>query len=253
MKNFTITFLSLFLGLSALSQSIPTYCISFGSGQGGGNLCGIATFDGGCVIGGFSFYGGSGQNGYIAKYDGNGNISWSHDIGSGSTNDFYGITETADHHILVAGYLGGKMVVIKYTAGGVQVWAKSISVLSLTYGYSIIQTSDGNILISGTSYDFSNFYTVVIKLDSDGNLLWNKNFNKDFDTGDEGHSCIETADHHYIIEIYGASLNDFFYILALDTDGSQLWSKQSANSGVADGLIATADSGVVVAGYSTLR
>ena len=250
MKNFTATLLLLLLCRIAAAQSIPTYCSSFGSGSGGRNLCGVATFDGGYVVGGISYYGGNGQNNYIGKYDINGNIAWQHDVGSVTTDDFYGVTETADHNIVVVGVQSGTMIIIKYTSDGVQLWAKKLSVLITTYAYSVIETSDGNLLITGSSTDiFTAYYAIVIKLDSDGNLLWNKNFDVGFDSSDDGYSCVETADHHYIIGIYGASINDFFYILSLDTAGNQLWSKQSSHSGVPYDLVATADSGVVVAGY----
>ena len=201
-------------------------------------------------MGGISYYGGNGQNNYIGKYDINGNIAWQHDVGSVTTDDFYGVTETADHNIVVVGVQSGTMIIIKYTSDGVQLWAKKLSVLITTYAYSVIETSDGNLLITGSSTDiFTAYYAIVIKLDSDGNLLWNKNFDVGFDSSDDGYSCVETADHHYIIGIYGASINDFFYILSLDTAGNQLWSKQSSHSGVPYDLVATADSGVVVAGY----
>lgn len=235
---------------TASAQSVPTFCTSFGSGEFDKGLCGTKTYDGGYAVAGISYFG-SFQNNYIVKCDAAGNVVWQHDVGSDFTDDFYGITETANHDLVAVGLMNGKAVAARYDANGALVWSKEISVQALCSATGVTETSDGYLLITGESRNAlgGNEQCEVIKLNSSGNLVWVKSFYNFGDSGDIGYAGVETADHRYVIGGLAASIENFFFLLALDTAGNELWTKLSSNSGVVYDLVATPDSGVALAGY----
>jgi len=57
-------------------------------------------------------------------------------------------------------------------------WAKSYGGTEHDYAASIRQTPDGDYLVAGHTYSFGNgYYDVwVLKLDSNGNILWQKTY-----------------------------------------------------------------------------
>jgi hypothetical protein len=135
-KKYFLLFLisPIFLFITAencIAQSIPTFCLSLGL-NASRNLSGTVTYDGNYVVAGI-VDAGSNQNNFVAKCDGEGNIVWSHDLGTNSTDDFYGIMETSDHSIVVVGYTIGKMCMVKYDHDGNELWKKDIVVQNLMF------------------------------------------------------------------------------------------------------------------------
>jgi hypothetical protein len=139
---------------------------------------------------------------------------------------------------------------VKYDLDGNEIWKKDIIVQEFDVLYDIIETSDGNYLLTGTAEtSFPDYnYCAVIKVTPDGDLLWNKNFYGTYH-GEIGYSLIETADHRYVIGGYSIWFSDQYFLLCLDESGTIQWIKKSVDGGVAYDLVATDDSGVVVAGY----
>ena len=253
MKKILLLLLLFFGSKISYSQTVPTFCASYGTSAFERNQCGVATFDGGYAAAGISFSSVYNQDNYIVKFDASGNVLWSAVTGSDAVDDFFGITETSDHHLIVVGLRDHHMIVMKYDEDGNMIWSKQIVIQTFDELSDVTETSDGNYLLTGDTRDDATgwSYCSVIKIDSDGNLLWNKNF-YDFYRAETGYTCVETADKRYVVGLYSAAFSNAIMIISMDEDGVVQWTKKSDYSGVAYDMVATSDSSVVIAGYICL-
>ena len=120
---------------------------------------------------------------------------------------------------------------------------------------SIVQTSDkGYILAGGTkSKGKGNFDVWVIKLNSSGDMVWDKTFG---DTGnDAAYSIIQTLDGGYILAGYiskGASNRDI-WVIKLNSKGDKVWDKKfgGAFEYESRSIIQTSDGSYILAGHTT--
>ena len=123
---------------------------------------------------------------------------------------------------------------------------------------SLIQTTDGGYAVAGATYSKgaggADFW--VIKLDSQGNMVWDKTYGgSDIDWA---FSLIQTTDGGYAVAGYtsskGAGDRDF-WVIKLDNQGNKIWDRTYGGSG-ADGalsLIRTTDGGYAVAGFTSSK
>jgi hypothetical protein len=129
-----------------------------------------------------------------------------------------------------------------------------------TYGggeaYSIQQTSDGGYIVAGYTGSFGaggrDFW--VIKLDSSGNITWQKTYGGY--NHDEAYSVQQTSDGGYIVAGYtysfGVGSHDF-WVIKLDSSGNIIWQKTYGGTGVdtAQSIQQTLDGGYIVTGTTT--
>ena len=119
--------------------------------------------------------------------------------------------------------------------------------------HSLIQTTDGGYAVAGGTRSYgagsSDFW--IIKLDNQGNKLWDKISGGS--SGDYVLSLIQTTDGGYAVagytRSYGAGEADF-WVIKLDSDGNREWDKTFGGSDYdcAESLIQTTDGGYAVAG-----
>jgi hypothetical protein len=164
------------------------------------------TSDGGYIVGGFTSFP---VKSWMLRLDSNGDIVWQ------KTYDeiiqFYAVQQTANE-----GYVAiGPNNVLKIDSDGNVAWHKVIK--ELPELNSIQQTSDGGYIITG-DHSNSDYNILVIKLDSNGNPLWQKTY-----YGTYSYSIQMTSDGGYIVagEKYGA----YALVFKLDSSGNILWQK----------------------------
>ncbi len=146
-------------------------------------------------------------------------------------------------------------------------WVKSFGGTGEDTAQAVIQTSDGGFAVLGysssTDGDIVGKTTEVndywlLKLDAEGNLLWNKTYGGTKD--DRGQSVVQTSDGGYAIVGYAmsddgdGSNNEGFHdnwILRLDANGSILWEKSFGFSGHDHSydVTQTSDGGLFFAGF----
>jgi hypothetical protein len=169
--------------------------------------------------------------------------------------------ETSDEGFLILGqttsYGAGDWDIwlIKIDQNGEPLWNKTYGTPVLENGYYIILTTDGGYLIAGrTNYlRGSDVDLLLIKIDRDGNLLWNRTYGG---SGDEWMWEIEeTSDGGYAlagrINSFGFGLNDY-WLLKVDENGEPELNVTlgGAEDERARSLLITDDGGYLVLGWS---
>ena len=138
------------------------------------------------------------------------------------------------------------------------VWTRSIGGIADDQGKSVIQTTDGGFVITGYTESFGAGGKDVglMKLDSNGNLLWIKTFGGTLD--DEGNSVIQTTDGNYVITGYtflpDPVFGQYVGLMKVDPNGNLIWLKTFGNvddSYVGNCAIQTTDGGFVITGYTS--
>jgi len=234
----------------------------------------VETSDGGLVVTGGTSSFGNGYQVYLLKTDSDGNLLWENNFGGSNSDYGYSVVEASDGGLVVTGGTssfgnGYQVYLLKTNSGGNLLWEKSfggsIEDFGQRYdsGNSVIETADGGLVVTGNSEfidnndpDNDHMELYLLKTDSIGNLLWEKNFVGTGSTYTYGHSAIETTDGGLVVAGATHSFGDDerVYLLKTDSNGNLLWEKghgsSSGNSGKS--VIETTDGGLVVTGITTL-
>jgi hypothetical protein len=135
------------------------------------------------------------------------------------------------------------------------VWQKTFGGNGDDGAYSIQQTNDGGYIVVGytSSFGVENWDIYVIKLDANGNKVWEKTFGGS--GWDDAYSIQQTDDGGYIVAgvtySFGTGGYDV-YIIKLDANGNKLWETTYGGSidDYAFSIQQTTDGGYIVAGYT---
>lgn len=182
-------------------------------------------FDGGLTDGDIS--GGHGFDDYwIIKLDGVGNLEWQKALGGGGSEGAYSIHQTTDHGYVVAGFTS---------------------------------SPDGDVtgLHSCNHFEYCEPDYWVVKLDSSGNLQWEKTLGGNSD--EEAYSIWQTTDGGYIVagwsesntgDVTGNHGGQDFWIVKLDAEGNLTWNKSlgGLNDEKARSIQQVSDGGYIIAG-----
>lgn len=220
---------------------------------------------------------------WVIKLDSLGNFQWQKTYGGSDAEEARYIQQTSDNGFIVAGLttsLDGDVVglhdvgfswsdywVIKLDSIGSLVWAKALGGYYEDYAYCVKQTQDQGYLIVGASQSVDGDVTGnhgnadywIVKLDSSGNLKWEKSLGG---TGyDEARGITETINKSLLITGYSYSIDvdvvgnhglSDFWTVKLDSYGNVIWTKTYGGSGYdyADGIEGTVDGGYILVGSS---
>lgn len=208
------------------------------------------------------------------------NIAWQKTFGGTESEVAHSIIQTSDGGYIVAGKAtsdnSGQLVgftigvdgwIIKLNNIGNIQWQKIIGGDDDDIIHSIQQTTDGGFVIVGESNSdglpasYGDFDYWVVKLDSNGNVLWQ---NKYGGTGqDRAYSIQQTTDGGYIVAGQSASTNgdvtgnhgnfkSDFWIVKLNSLGTIQWQKSLGGTfqDEAYSIEQTTDGGYIVAGLT---
>ncbi|QBA19972.1 T9SS type A sorting domain-containing protein [Chryseobacterium indologenes] len=219
------------------------------------------TTDGGYIIAGSSNSGDgdiSGNHGnydyWIVKLDSNGNMQWQKSLGGSSVDMAQSIQQTSEGGYIVAGSSSSNdgdvsgnhgeadYWIVKLDINGNIQWQKSLGGSSSEQVNSVQQTFDGGYIIAGTTVSTDGDITVsygnndfwVVKLDSGGNMQWQKTLGN---IGDNiGYYAQQTFDGGYIA--VGTSFNPSnlesglpdYWVIKLSNNGTIEWDKYFGGS-----------------------
>ncbi|UAY52025.1 T9SS type A sorting domain-containing protein [Ferruginibacter albus] len=161
------------------------------------------TLDGGYIVAGVSNSGDGDfvNGGNIVKLSSTGEIQWHHYQGG---NFNYSVQQASDGGYIIAGALLGQFSILKIDSLGYQQWWKFYGGSGPDVANSVKQTRDGGYIVAGytqsgdvTGYHGGSSDAWVIKLDSMGELQWNKALGGSY--VDQANSIEQTTDGGYII------------------------------------------------------
>ncbi len=249
----------------------------------------FATKDGGYILNGrtqstnFDVSGFNGGNDFwILKIDGNGNIQWQHPIGGTNNELGYGVIQTKDGGYAAVGYSsstngdvttnkgGVDYWVVKLSSSGTIEWEKSLGGSSNDVAYAISETSNGELVVGGYTLSFNNgdvsghnggFDYWAVKLDANGNLIWQHPLGgSSFDIGldlivDDNDRILMNG---YSLSNNGDKINPTYggwdyWVVNLDTDGSLLWERSygGTSTDIGYSIFQARDRGYFLCGYAS--
>ncbi len=260
----------------------------------------IPTTDGGYLCGGSSDSPISGDKTedtlgvsdiWLVKLDGSGNIQWQQVIGGNKADHLYDIKITPDGGFILAASSGSDISgdktepcqgltdfwVLKIDAVGNIQWQNTIGGSLNDYLYSIDLTSDGGYLLGGTSnspvsgdktaprYDIGFGDMWVVKLDANGNILWQQTMGGD--ETDQLRTVIETEDLGVLCagasrsdisgnkteNSVGAAGNFDMWVVKLDGNGQLQWQNTIGGDGseFLEFAVNTPDNTYLLGGHSS--
>ncbi len=188
-----------------------------------------------------------GYDGFLAKYDKDGNYQWGKSMGGSDFDYAFGVTVDNSDNVYVTGYIGilnsgsadfnpggtGGIVnnaggsdafVAKYDKDGNYQWAKSMGGSDNDYSYSVAADDNNNVYVTGAMYSTTaNFNSgntggilnniggsdvFLAKYDKDGNYQWAKNMGGN--DNEVGYSvAVDAANKVYITGTVGSATADF--------------------------------------------
>ena len=119
-----------------------------------------------------------------------GNLEWSHSFGALNAKNAYAVLPTADNGLLTLTYTDNGSLYNDWDAQLIKTDAQGNVIWSQTYGgdgddllYSIAATPDGGYIMAGmtTSIPTANYNGWVVKVDANGEELWNHNYDGNTD------------------------------------------------------------------------
>jgi len=197
-----------------------------------------------------------GQDAFVRKYDAAGNLLWTRQFGTaggaradGITADATGIYVTGD----VVGSLPGQasagdqdIFVRKYDFDGNELWTRQLGGPDLDDAYNIAAGESG-VYVVGTTRDHlpgqtgqgpGNRDAFLLKYDSDGDLLWTRQFGSEDSNWDYGRGVTVDGTGVYVAGCtFGTlpgqvSAGDMdVYVRKYDPDGNVVWTRQFGTSG----------------------
>ncbi len=246
------------------------------------------TSDGGYIVAGFTdshdgdVSGHHGEVGisdaWVVKLDREGNIQWQRALGGSGFDHATSITTTSDGGYIFTGstssndgdvsgnHGGGDVWVVKLDREGNLLWQRALGGSGFDKADDITTTPDGGYIIVGDTQsndgDVSGHHgspndAWVVKLDREGNLLWQKTLGGS--ASDGANSISPTLDGGYIIaggttsndgDVTGNHGDADIWVVKIDGNGNIRWQKTFGGSGfdLANSITTAWDGGYIIAG-----
>ncbi len=201
----------------------------------------IETRKGNYVIAGYSQDPETGyNNAWVIELDRNGRVIWSNTYGGTRGDEAKSIIQTRDGGFAIAGlshsYSRGKsdMWLLRLDQEGNELWQKTYGGNEADRAHDILETRDGGFLLGGYSKSMGagKADVILVKVDQDGNGIWNKNY------GGEENENIESMavarDGGIVLagwSMSGSSGTLDAFVMKVDESGKRLWSKTLGSEG----------------------
>lgn len=186
----------------------------------------IETIDAGFIaLGWTQSFGRGDRNIWLIKTDSKGNEQWNKTYGSIGFNEGAYISQTNYGNFLITGRIstnnsesteGSDIFVMMINRNGGLIWSNTYGgdhSLSDDTGIIVKVLSDGDLILVGVLYDYLSNETkgLIIKLDKDGNTLWERQVEKIWPR-----DIFMDSNGRFLIS---GNINDDFFILELDDKG----------------------------------
>ena len=191
------------------------------------------TADGGYIVSSFVAITIFNEDILVLKLSSDGTVEWQKTYSAGGREFATSIRQTSDGGYIVAGgtfpynfpYSGSTdYLVLKLNSDGSVAWQKIYGGSKNDSAHTVRQTSDGGYIVvgEGTSFRTQGSDLWVLKLNSDGTIVWQKTFRVNGTEGVSSYSIQQTADGKYVLA--GQSGYDL-WVFKLNSDGTVAWQK----------------------------
>jgi len=223
----------------------------------------VQTSDGGYALAGETYsFGASDSDFWLVKVDSSGSIQWNRTYGEPTADGANSIIQTSDGGYALAGYstdsnASKDLWFVKTDSSGNMQWNHTYGGSRWDEAASVIQTSDGGYALAGTTNSLSDETYIphdcwLVKTDSDGNMEWNKTYDKDGGS-DGANSLLQTSDGGYTLAGHtGGFIGQNVWIIKTDPDGNKTWDViwSTREPQRTSSLIQTSDGGYAVTGWT---
>jgi hypothetical protein len=149
----------------------------------------------------YFFGGNNGNNIGLVKYDSLGTKAWLYEYSDSSAIGFRSITSSKDSGVFITGTIemnGNKdIIILKIDKDGNRVWRKRIGWNGNDYG-NVKELKNGNLLLYGETSGFSNGSDLLLcRLDSAGDIIWQKI--KSYPYDDKIEDAVELENGDFVI------------------------------------------------------
>lgn len=261
------------------------------------------TTDDGYIVAGLTYSNNGDVTGYhgnvdawVIKIDATGILQWEKALGGSSNDEAYSIQQTTDGGYIIAGLTksnngdvsgnhgGADYWVVKLSSDGSIEWQKSLGGSDDDVAYSVQQTADGGYIVAGSSRsndgdvsgNHGQYDIWIVKLNTVGDLEWQKALGGSGDEGESSHSSVfgfnpvsiqQTTDNGYIVTGLASSTDGDvtgwheaynskgtprpdYWIVKLNQSGNIEWEKTLGGtlSDYSNSIQQTSDGGYIVAG-----
>ncbi|MCA2005290.1 MAG: T9SS type A sorting domain-containing protein [Ignavibacterium sp.] len=187
---------------------------------------------------------------------------WTKTFGGSNIDIGSCVKETSDGVYIITGYTrsygtmsGRNLLFLKTDSFGNLVWVNGYGGNNDEEGNAVVQTSDGGFVASGytKSYGSGGNDVYLIKVDANGNQLWDRVFGGTSD--EEAYSMVATNDGGFLIagatSSFGAGSRDI-WLIKTDGLGNQQWTKTigGLSSDGARSINKTSDGGYIITGWT---
>ncbi len=199
----------------------------------------VLSLDNGFLLVGNVFLPSGKVEGYVMKIDKAGTPQWNLTLKAREgVNKLFSAARTAQNFVLVGlsestDTENSSVWLVKISADGNIIWNRTYPGLGEAAGRAVTQAQDGSLMVAGYN-DYTgngNYDFLVLKVDSDGNVIWNKIYGGE--QSDKAYAIAATANGCVVAgdtRSKGAGDSDA-YVGRIDLDGNLLWEQTVGGTG----------------------
>jgi hypothetical protein len=203
-----------------------------------------------------------GTNGFVVRVNNNGQLLWTYEIGLDAFSDgLIDVVESSSGAIIAIGttdYWGAGLddvIVVSLSPTGSPAWMRTYGGTNDDIGRSLVESKDGGYALLANTYSYgaggADFW--LIRIDGNGNALWNNTFGGGL--GESGYDIIEYYPGGFVMAGQTRSFGDAqgdFYVVRADSDGSLVWDEYYVGSGedFVTGVVEAYHGGFTIVGIS---
>lgn len=223
------------------------------------------TYDGGYVMAGVTTTTEDFQEDtWIIKVDSMGEKVWEKAMGGSKSDYANDIIETSDKGLATCGVTSSRgqgfksLWVAKMDSSGTDLWDNVYRVNEWDVGTTLVEGLDGYLYVTGytRTYSIIDYDIVLLKLDQDGNLIWQKVFS--WGKWDQATGITATFDKGIVICGFtrsGKVLSSDFAVTKFDSDGNKLWEDIFLRNSLdySNKVLETKDNGLAIVGTTYMQ